>query len=374
MNNQTLNTLTSAQYIQGIQHLLDSGCSFALYRQPGKQHVELVLQTEGNVYEVGEKDKELQGYIFAPFHTTKHRPTLLIRADRKAEGWQQIMACLDNLPKYPVRLNQLDHFRAENTDITHSQFYHQRFQDCLTQIAEERFEKLVLTYCEENYNKFHMRDKEAAVFLRALEAYPDAMVSLVYTPQSGRWIGCTPEVLLEREHEEWHTMSLAGTCTKEDGDWNTKNVHEQDVVTRYVDQTLRNVGAETHYGQRETMQIGQLRHIRTNFNFRFDKPTNTLDIVRLLHPTPAVCGFPKKESYQYIRYCELGCRNYFSGYQGPISGNEEAHLYVTLRCAQIAKESTYYHAGGGITSLSLYHEERQEIQRKLNILKNLMAI
>lgn len=368
-SNSQLKSVTTLHQ-QGIQQLLDSGCSFALFRRPEQKDVELIVQTEGETYEVGTDDTQLDGFIFAPFHTTKYRPTLLIRADRKAKGWDEILQSVEGLPHYRTRLNQLDHFRAENAEVESSCLYEERYHDVLNQIAEERFEKIVLTYCQESITD-HLLGKEAMVFLRALDAYPNAMISLVYTPQSGRWIGCTPELLLEREQEAWHTMSLAGTCTEEDGEWNTKNVHEQDVVTRYVSQTLHELGAEEHHDTFSTMQIGHLRHIRTNFDFHFEGATDTLSVIRALHPTPAVCGLPKEASYQYIRYCERGCRNYFSGYLGPIKGNEEAHIYVNLRCAQICKEHTYYHAGGGITCLSRLYEERQEIQRKLRILKDL---
>lgn len=368
--NQNANPLKQPQTAEAIQLLLDSGCAFALFRQPGRQEVELVVQTTGNVMEVQPDDHVLTGFVFAPFHTTKHRPTLLIRPDRTATGWTDIIAGTTQLPKYKLKLNQLDHFRAEWYNVDSSRFYDERFRDTIKQISEERFEKLVLTYCEQNCGEYHIKGKEARVFLRALDAYPNAMVYLCYTPQGGRWIGCTPETLVDREGDRWHTISLAGTCTEDDGEWNTKNIHEQDVVTRYICQELRALGAEETHSRFTTMRIGQLLHIRTDFDFQFHVPTHTLDIMRALHPTPAVCGFPKKEAYQYLRQCEKACRNYFSGYLGPINGDEEAHIYVNLRCAQITRNDTYYHAGGGITPLSLLWEERQEIQRKMRILKD----
>lgn len=357
---------------EAIQQLLDSGCCFVIYRRPKKQEVEVVIQTEGDAEIVQDDDKILNGFVFAPFHSTKHRPTLLIKPDKCACGWQDIILSTKKLPARKVYLNQLDHHRAEYEDINRSRFYKERYYDVISQIQQEKLEKVVLTYCQQEYGRHHLIGKEADMFLQALAAYPTAFVYLIYTPQGGRWMGCTPELLLERKDNHWHTMALAGTSTQEDGEWDTKNVHEQDVVTRYLVDTLHEIGAEEKHDYSNTLQIGELRHIHTSFNFCFAEPKNTIEVARTLHPTPAVCGFPKQKAYQYIRYCEKGCRNYFSGYLGPIIGNEEAHLYVNLRCAQITKDCTYYHAGGGITALSLLWEEQQEINRKMQILKSLV--
>lgn len=49
------------------------------------------------------------------------------------------------------------------------------------------------------------------LFSRALQKYPRAFISLVYTKQYGLWIGASPEILLEHNLDEFKTLSLAGT-------------------------------------------------------------------------------------------------------------------------------------------------------------------
>lgn len=356
-----------------IQRLLDSGLSFALFRKPHADNVELILQTEGEARPVASDETELHGFIFAPFYETKHRPTLLIRPDITCEGWDDIITATQGLEKKRyLKLNQLEHSRSEYISVQSSHIYEERFKDIQEQLINSRFEKLVLTYCEECGYPHNIRNEEASVFLRGIEQFPNAMVYLTYTPTGGRWIGCTPELLLKKQEDNWHTVALAGTHAWGEGEWDTKNVHEQDVVRRYIKETLNDLGATLGSEQRSTMQIGQLMHIRTDIPFNFPHPTHIMSVVRALHPTPAVCGYPKEPALRYLVKCERGCRNYFTGYLGVIDGNTSAHLYVNLRCAQICKDATFYHAGGGITLLSLLWEEKQEIERKLQMLKSLV--
>ena len=355
-----------------IRQLVESGLSFALFRKPDADDVELILQKEGDPMVVKPEDTSLTGFIFAPFSECKQRPTLLIRPDIYVTGWEDIACVAKELPREKhVKLNQLDHSRSEFQPVSESQFYNERFHTILSQIANERFEKLVLSYCEQSY-RYSIEKNEPQVFLKSLEKYPNAMVYLTYTPIAGRWIGATPELLLQREEDQWHTVALAGTHAWGDGEWDTKNIHEQDVVRRYINETLDEQGATCHDTKRSIMQIGPLMHIRTDFSFTFSTPRNTLDVARRLHPTPAVCGYPKEEAFRYLNKCEKACRNYFSGYLGVLEGNKSAHLYVNLRCAQIGKDATYYHAGGGITALSLLWEEKREIERKTQTLKSLL--
>lgn len=371
-----------------IQRLLSSGRCFALYRLPkAHQQVELVMQEHGKAKVVSTDDTQLDGFIFAPFNETKECPTLLIQPNRTVTGWKDITNLCSELTEGNPTLQTLTHQNANAESASVSLDYEQTFARIHKQILDGEFEKLVLSYCQAN-KKEHLRGHEAEVFLRAIDAYPNSMVFLVYTPQSGLWMGCTPEVLLHRTGRQWKTVALAGTiqdsstnCTM----WDPKNIHEQDVVSKYITTTLQGLGAHVKVGTCETMHIGNLSHRRTEFTFCFDtekgtsgndvsepKP-QTLDIVRALHPTPAVCGVPKEKAKQFLLQNEQTERNYFSGYLGRLQKNGDAQIFVCLRCAQITEATTYYHAGGGLTSASRLEEERHEIDLKMDTLKTLLC-
>lgn len=362
--------METSQVIETIERILQSGRSFALYRKPGDQTVHLILQSAGEAMPIESDCTEPHGFIFAPFHESLRHPTLLIRPDAWAHGWKEIQAVAGILQEGRIQLSQLDRLRAGTVPASQSEGYKINFNRLMKQINSGRFEKLVLSYSEECTSPT-LQNHEAEAFLAAIEMYPNAMVTLVHTPTSGRWMGCSPELLLHRDRDEWQTIALAGTHELEQEGWNQKNIEEQDIVSRYIHDTLSELGANIEMSEPYTARAGHLMHRRTDFKFHFSTPIETLNVIHALHPTPAVCGYPKDDAYKFLIKNERACRNYFSGYLGPINMDSETDVYVNLRCAQICFSATYYHAGGGLTPLSQYEEEALEIENKMLTMKRL---
>jgi isochorismate synthase len=100
--------------------------------------------------------------------------------------------------------------------------------------------------------------------------------------------------------------------------------------------------------------------------------------VLLLHPTPAVGGFPKLNAINFINENEGYNREYYSGYLGEINYNDNfaTDLYVNLRCMQIQKNNDNFQAhlytGCGITKDSIPEKEWFETVNKAMTLKNVL--
>ena len=190
-------------------------------------------------------------------------------------------------------------------------------------------------------------------FVRLLDAYPNAMVYYWSHPQTGTWIGATPETLLNLEGGKCKTMALAGTLAHEDNKrpkWSSKEVDEQQMVTDFIKQQLEILypndaikPAETY-----TKRAGNLLHLCADFEFEINDVA-LLDLVQALHPTPAVSGVPVDKSLTFIETLETHQRNYYAGFLGPVE-KEKAHIYVNLRCATIEKTQLTLYVGGGITA------------------------
>ena len=55
-------------------------------------------------------------------------------------------------------------------------------------------------------------------FQKLCNAYPDALISFISTPESGSWLGATPELLVSVEDKTtFKTVALAGTQAYEPG-------------------------------------------------------------------------------------------------------------------------------------------------------------
>ena len=59
---------------------------------------------------------------------------------------------------------------------------------------------------------------------------------------------------------------------------------------------------------------GALSHLKTDFHFSLPDNDSLGDLLKLLHPTPAVCGLPKEKAYQFILDHEDHERRYHSGF------------------------------------------------------------
>ena len=215
-------------------------------------------------------------------------------------------------------------------------------------------------------------------------------VALVSTPVSGTWLMATPEILLEGGGIEWHTMALAGTMKlegrqllfdvpagsrREDGciKWSEKNVCEQRIVAKYIAECLGRYSDEMEENGPYTSRAGNIVHLRSDFRFVLRSAESVGCLIDDLHPTPAVCGLPKAETYGFIVKNEHGARKYYSGFAGPWFKSAQSHLYVSLRCMQIEGRWYGLYAGGGLLADSREQQEWDETEAKLETMKGLFG-
>jgi isochorismate synthase len=94
--------------------------------------------------------------------------------------------------------------------------------------------------------------------------------------------------------------------------------------------------------------------------------------LKVLHPTPAVCGLPKEKAYRFIKENEGYDRNYYSGFVGMLNPLGKTDLYVNLRCLNYKVNELSLYAGSGLLSASELEDEWQETEKKLQTMKRLL--
>jgi isochorismate synthase len=95
-------------------------------------------------------------------------------------------------------------------------------------------------------------------------------------------------------------------------------------------------------------------------------------MVRQLHPTPAVGGFPRAKALQVIGELEAHRRFYYAGFLGPVSAQLDISLFVNLRCMTLSEDTAFLISGAGITAGSDPAKEWEETANKANILLDLL--
>ncbi len=219
-------------------------------------------------------------------------------------------------------------------------------------------------------------------FQRLCTAYPAAFVSVFSIPGVGTWLGASPETLVstyqQRGRPIFRTMALAGTQVASGHDalkhasWRQKEIEEQAMVSRYIINCFKKIRLrEFEENGPKTVAAGNLLHLRTDFMVDTEK-TNFSDLgstmLRLLHPTSAVCGMPKEPALDFLLEHEHYDRSFFSGYLGPVNVAEETHVFVNLRCAQLLGQRALLYAGAGVTIDSEPDQEWKETEMKMDTL------
>ena len=350
--------------------------AYAIYRLPHADHATLIQQTEGEPAEYL-SCTELngkRGFVVAPFEIGAQQPILLIRPDVvnflevRGEGQE-------------VR----DMSAAEYSLTSHlsplTSSYAIDFANYHAQLETGLFRKIVLARCANEKTEELIDPME--LFRRACVLYPRMFISLVSTPKSGVWLIATPEILLEGKGRDWHTVALAGTM-KLSGDqlggegetstWPTKDIQEQRIVTTYIAECLEQFTGDFREEGPRTVRAANLVHLRSDFTFTLPDSQHLGDLLHTLHPTPAVCGLPKRETFNFIIQNEHTPRRYYSGFMGMLDPESETHLYVSLRCMNIEGNHYHLYAGGGLLKDSTEEQEWQETEAKLETMRRCIAI
>jgi len=338
-----------------IDALIRQNRAFAVYRLPGENRLHFIGQTDGNVKILPaiESLNEQSGFVIAPFHVSKACPIILIEAAEER---------IFEIPNVVAESRGNDNIREEPPYD-----YRLRFKTFSQALANKEFEKLVLSHCLTIRRKSGFSPEN--VFYRACKRYIRSYVYLFHTPQTGTWIGSTPEVLLSGKGNEWHTAALAGTQPILNGKlpetWDEKKREEQQLVTDYICDCLLSFNIYPEEKGPYTVQAGELVHLKTDFRFSLFGNQNLGKLLTTLHPTPAVCGLPKEKAFRFINENEGYDRRYYSGFIGRLNLDEQTDLYVNLRCMQIEDSHLLLYAGGGLLASSDLTEEWIEIEDKL---------
>mgnify|MGYP000996762664 FL=1 len=110
--------------------------------------------------------------------------------------------------------------------------------------------------------------------------------------------------------------------------------------------------------------------MKTEFSLKIN-PNKVENLIQELHPTPAVCGFPKNICTKAIRNFENSERELYAGYI-KIETEEFLYYFVNLRCAKIYKNAALLFVGGGINKDSQPEKEWLETELKAEaVAKNL---
>lgn len=373
--------MSSEDLFERLEQQLSNKLPFVVYRKPNTSTLKSLLQKDIILHQTSSFKES--GFVFAPFDLTK---AAYIIPTEHSEFFEVQMSQIE------IQSNSAN-LQTSTTD-----------KDCKAHIAlvekgkkaidQGQFQKVVLSRKEEvqlsNSNVIR-------IFKNIVQTYTSAFAYCWFHPEVGLWMGATPETLLKIEGQRFSTMALAGTQKFKgttDVIWHEKEREEQQFVTDFILESLKPVIDNIATSEVQTAKAGTLLHLRTLISGTLNGSNKSYkDLIQSLHPTPAVCGYPKLEAKKFILDNEPYSREFYSGFLGELHFKESksrntrrrnvennayravtavSDLYVNLRCMKIENQNAHIYVGGGITKDSDAALEWDETIHKSFTMKSIL--
>ncbi|HCD1256206.1 TPA: isochorismate synthase EntC [Citrobacter amalonaticus] len=202
----------------------------------------------------------------------------------------------------------------------------------------------------------------------------------------GVLLGASPELLLRKEGDRFSSLPLAGSARRQPDDVldreagnrllaSEKDRHEHDLVTQAMKAVLRDRSQNLRFpSSPQLITTPTLWHLGTPFEGKANVGENALTLACLLHPTPALSGFPHHVAKQWIAELEPFDRELFGGIVGWCDAEGNGEWVVTIRCATLRKNQVRLFAGAGIVPASSPVGEWRETGVKLSTMLNVFGL
>lgn len=189
------------------------------------------------------------------------------------------------------------------------------------------------------------------------------------------FISLTPERLFTLKGQNLETVSLAGSIARgtdktsdieleEQLTTSDKLIREHDIVTKAIEEKLHPVLSELVISPLVTMKLPYIQHRQATIKGLLKDTTTVLELIELLHPTPAVGGIPHDKAKIKILEIEKEKRGYYAGPVGVLS-QKFSEIAVGIRSALILGQNLTVYGGAGIVDGSVAEDEWIETGTKM---------
>ncbi|SUB58699.1 Menaquinone-specific isochorismate synthase [Phocoenobacter uteri] len=269
-------------------------------------------------------------------------------------------------------LNQTQYTILETTQATDFSQWSRNIQSAIEKIKQGCFNKVVLA----NATNFKCKETISAYELLALSQQKNqhCFHFLYQEDRYSAFIGSSPERLYKREQQRFYTEALAGTVavtedptqTEKNGQWllnDSKNTLENQYVVDDICSHLAPYISSVIVSDIHLKRLPKVQHLRRFIEMQLKENISDIDCLNQIHPTAAIAGLPRPNAIEFINQTENFKRQWYAGTLG-FFNQAQAEFCVTLRSAQINKNTITIYAGAGIMQDSDPHSEWQEIERK----------
>ncbi len=221
----------------------------------------------------------------------------------------------------------------------------------------------------------------AGMVARGLRAaYPSCFTYLIAGADGTAFAGASPGLLVRRSGRRAFAQPMAGSVARGATDAedellaqsliaSNKDAGEHRVVSRFVVDALRPFASDISASGPEVVRFTNIQHLATNVDLELRDPAaDVLTLAAVLHPTPAVGGWPREAADDLIDELEGMERGWYAGAVGWIDGRGDGELTIALRCGLLWEDGARLYAGVGVMPDSDPARELEETELKLKAL------
>ena len=186
------------------------------------------------------------------------------------------------------------------------------------------------------------------------------------------FLGATPELLISRRGSSVLSEALAGSTAHGDAARmmaSSKEREEHQLVVQAILRALEPFCDSLRCPSEPSVrELPNLLHMQTPVEGHLRGPTHVLELVRALHPTPAVGGVPTEEAIRWIMERESLARGWYSAPVGWTDAQGDGEFVVALRSGLLRDGKAWVYAGAGIMGDSDPDAEYAETELKMQAL------
>jgi menaquinone-specific isochorismate synthase len=319
-----------------------------------------------------------------------HVPTFELEGDGTGDAWLRAQAVVpsEDADSAPVRLRRAaEALRAElattqdipsadppsvegRGQVTDRRAWEVAVEESLAAIRAGQVSKVVLARTLDVETSESVEPVDVVAHL--WEVNRGSHVFLFEPEPGAAIIGAAPETVATLRDGVFHATAVAGSIRRgrspreqaelaarllaSEKDRNEQRIALDDMVAR-----LETVGHQIRTDpQPHVLTLARIQHLETEIRASVPSGTGILDLLRLLHPTPAVCGLPRDAAMALVADEESFDRGWYAGPVGWFDGDGNGIFAPALRTAVLHEGTWRLFAGAGIVEGSVPALEWEE--------------
>jgi Isochorismate synthase len=200
-------------------------------------------------------------------------------------------------------------------------------------------------------------------------------------------IGASPELLIRKKDERVYSNPLAGSAKRQDDQaldgaaadalWQSKkDQYEHRLVVDSIRSAISGYVSDLRIPEEPSLvNTPTMWHLSTQIEGCVkESATNTFDLIKAIHPTPAMGGTPTQHAKQAIDEIEPHDRHFFSGLVGWADSKGNGEWAIAIRCAEVNGAFVRLFAGAGVVPDSNPENEWIETGNKMRTMLNAFGI